>query len=87
MGICIGFDLIINNNDRFKLSKIWGSNEGNIANILIKISDHFSTDRNKIKNRDDLTTKLGEYYFIDHSGSLLDIEKSKVAADNFSKYM
>ena len=52
MGICIGFDLIINNNDRFKLSKIWGSgNEGNIANILIKISEHFSTDREKIKNR------------------------------------
>jgi hypothetical protein len=74
MGICLGFDLIVNNNDRFKLSKIWSSgNEGNIANILIKVNDHFATDRAKIKNREDLTVKLGDYYFIDHSGTLLDI--------------
>lgn len=52
MGICIGFDMIINNNDRFRLAKLWGSgNEGNIANILIKVPNHFSHDRAKIKDR------------------------------------
>ncbi len=88
MGICLGFDLIINNNDRFKLPRIWSSgNEGNIANILIKVEDHFSSDRAKIKNREDLAVKLGDYFFIDNSGTLLDIQKNKSAADNFNKYM
>ena len=32
--MCLGFDLIINNSDRFKL--VWGS-EGNLSNVLIKV--------------------------------------------------
>jgi len=30
--MCLGFDLIINNSDRFKL--LWGG-DGNISNVLI----------------------------------------------------
>lgn len=36
IGICIGFDMLINNSDRFKLNKIWSNlSEGNVANVLI----------------------------------------------------
>lgn len=37
MGMGIGFDLIINNSDRFKL--VWRG-EGNINNVLVRIEDH-----------------------------------------------
>ena len=54
IGVCIGFDLITNNNDRFRLSKLWNTtNEGNICNVLIKIPNYFSSDRVKIRDRED----------------------------------
>lgn len=41
----------------------------------------------EIKSREDVGVKLGEYWFIDHGGFLLDIEGNKLAAENFHKYM
>ncbi len=49
--------------------------------------DNYRHDRDRIKNRDDVTIPLGEYYFIDHTGCVLDIEQNKLAADNFAKYV
>jgi len=37
LGMCIGFDLLTNNSDRFKL--LWSS-DGNVNNVLIEIRDH-----------------------------------------------
>lgn len=74
MGICIGFDMLINNSDRFKLGKIWSSlSEGNVANILIEVPEHYMHHMDEINSRESLSVKLGEYWFIDHGGFLLDI--------------
>jgi hypothetical protein len=39
LGMCLGFDLIINNSDRFRL--LWTS-DGNINNVLVQIQEHNS---------------------------------------------
>ena len=41
IGICIGFDLVINNNDRFAL--VWRG-EGNMNNILVEVPSHMNNN-------------------------------------------
>ena len=79
MGMCIGYDLITNNSDRFKL--VWGS-DGNINNILIEVKDYEAHGLGEIKDRNNVEVQLGDYVFIDHSGYLLDLS-NEMAASNF----
>ncbi len=81
--MCLGYDIIINNSDRFAL--LWTS-DGNINNILIKIEDHDIHAMHMIKSRQNTEIKLGNYSFIDHSGYLLDL-KNQFALKNFEKYI
>lgn len=81
--MCIGFDLLTNNSDRFKL--LWGG-DGNINNVLIEVKDFDAYDHREIKNRGNIDIDLGGYVFIDHSGYLLDL-KNEIAAKNFERYM
>lgn len=81
--MCIGFDLLTNNSDRFKL--LWGG-EGNINNVLIEVKDFDAYEHHEIKDRSNLDIALSGYVFIDHSGYLLDL-KNEMAARNFEKYM
>jgi len=83
IGMCIGFDLITNNSDRFKL--LWGG-EGNINNVLIEVRNYESHALTDIRNRGDQTVGLDNYVFIDHSGYLLDL-KDELAAQNFERFM
>lgn len=48
IGLCIGFDLLTNNSDRFKL--VWGS-DGNINNVLIQVKDYDAHNITNIKDR------------------------------------
>lgn len=50
--MCLGYDMIMNNSDRFKL--IWRG-DGNVNNILIKINDHDRYETSWIKNRNNTT--------------------------------
>lgn len=81
--MCIGFDLLTNNSDRFRL--LWSS-DGNINNVLIEVKDHDAFELNKIRDRGNTEIKLGDYVFIDHSGFLLNL-KDPLAAKNFEVYM
>jgi hypothetical protein len=81
--MCLGFDIITNNSDRFRL--LWSSN-GNINNVLVNIEDHDSHEMHWIRDRRNTDVKLGNYVFIDHSGYLLDL-KNPIAAKNFDNYM
>lgn len=83
LGMCLGFDIITNNSDRFRL--LWSSN-GNINNVLVQIEDHDSHEMHWIKDRTNTNVRLGNYVFIDHSGYLLDL-KNPIAAQNFENYM
>ena len=51
MGMCIGFDLITNNSDRFKL--VWGG-DGNINNLLISVINHEAYDMTTLKDRNNI---------------------------------
>lgn len=79
----MGFDLLINNSDRFKL--IWTS-EGNIGNVLVEIKDHDIHTQHELKSRSNLNAVLEGYVYIDHSGYLLDLQ-NKMALQNFERYM
>ena len=81
--MCLGFDILINNSDRFRL--LWSSN-GNINNVLVQIEDHDSHKLQWIKDRSNTDIKLGNFMYIDHEGYLLDL-KNSIAAANFEKYM
>lgn len=81
--MCLGFDIITNNSDRFRL--LWSSG-GNINNVLVQIEDHDSHEMHWIKDRTNTNVQLGNYVFIDHSGYLLDL-KNPIAAQNFENYM
>jgi hypothetical protein len=70
IGMCLAYDMIINNSDRFQL--IWNSG-GNINNILIEISDHDTHLLKNLKDRNNLNAVLKNYVYIDHSGFLLDL--------------
>jgi hypothetical protein len=70
MGMCIGFDLLTNNSDRFKL--VWGG-DGNINNVLIEVRGHEGHTMTAIRDRNDQSVGLDSYVFIDHSGFLLDL--------------
>jgi hypothetical protein len=81
--MCIGFDILTNNSDRFKL--LWSS-DGNINNVLIEVGDHDAHELHKIRDRSNTEIGLGNYVFIDHSGFLLNL-KDPIAAKNFEHYM
>jgi endonuclease IV len=81
--MCLGFDLLTNNSDRFKL--LWGS-DGNINNVLIEVTDYSEHSLDELRDRNNTSTKLGGYIFIDHSGYLLDLT-NEFAAKNFERYM
>lgn len=83
LGMCLGFDLLINNSDRFRL--LWSSN-GNINNVLVQALDHNSHKLQWIKDRTNTEVRLGNFMYIDHEGYLLDLRNS-IAAANFEKYM
>ena len=83
LGMCVGFDLITNNSDRFKL--LWSS-DGNINNVLIEVKDHDAFETHRVRERNNIDIVLGDYVFIDHSGFLLDL-KNPIAAKNFENYM
>jgi hypothetical protein len=48
LGLCLAFDLIINNGDRFRL--LWRG-EGNIENVLIEVDNYSSHHSHHIKDR------------------------------------
>ena len=87
LGMAIGFDIAVNNNDRFKC--VWRG-EGNINNILIEIDhDNEILGKNWVersKNRDDLSVPLGNFAFIDHDGNMPDIN-NQLARGNVEKYL
>lgn len=83
IGICIGFDLVINNNDRFAL--VWRG-EGNINNILVEVPSHLNNNLDKARDREDLSVGLGDYLYIDHDGHMLNLENGS-ARQNADKYM
>lgn len=81
--MCVGFDLLTNNSDRFKL--LWSS-DGNINNVLIEVKDYDAYENHELKDRSNIDVGLGNYVFIDHSGFLLDL-KNEIAFQNFERYM
>ena len=83
LGMCLAFDLIINNSDRFKL--VWGG-EGNLSNVLIEVESHDCFPLKQIKERGNLSVPLGNFVFIDHEGHLLDLSNIQ-ANNNFHAYL
>lgn len=70
MGVCLGFDLVINNNDRFQF--MFGG-DGNINNLLIEIPKASTNDMKKAKDRNDISVLFGNLVFIDNEGQMVDV--------------
>lgn len=83
VGICLAYDMIINNNDRFRL--VWRG-EGNINNILIEIPEPTRENIERSRDREDDTVRLGNFVYIDHDGHMVDISQ-ELARVNADKYM
>lgn len=84
IGMCLAFDMVINNNDRF--SFVWRG-EGTINNILIAVPAELRPlQLERARDRGDSSVKLEKYVFIDHGGNMADIE-DRIAAENIEKYM
>lgn len=83
VGMCLGFDTIINNHDRFKL--LWRG-DGNVNNILIEVLDNSREGIERSRDREDDRVRLGNFCFIDHEGHMID-NNNQQARPNIDKYM
>jgi hypothetical protein len=78
LGMCLALDMVINNDQRFKLLC---QGEGNLSNILIEITDKRKGNIEKAKNKLDDSVPLGNFVFVDHHGNMIDEQNPRGGVD------